>query len=209
MAKKGKKDFDYFAYFREVAGIVTEASEFLDKIMSEFDYNTFSEKMDEMHKIENRADAAKHVMVEHLSHEFITPIEREDIIALSQEIDNVVDCIDDVVRWIYMYNVKTIRPETLDFTALISKQCMALKSTIDEFENFKSTKLIKDMIVEVNNIENKGDALHAKSIRNLYSDGTSDRDIIIWSNILEGLEKCLDAAEDCVDIIESVIMKNS
>ncbi len=57
--------------------------------------------------------------------------------------------------------------------------------------------------------ENTGDILHAKAIRKLYSDGSSDRDVIIWSNVYEDLEDCLDAAENCVAIIESVIMKNT
>ncbi len=209
MAKKNKKDFNYFEYFRSVGDIVVEAAEYLNKIICEFDYSSFPEKMDEMHKIENRADAAKHEMIEHLAHEFITPIEREDIIDLSHNIDNVVDCIDDVARCIYMYNVKEIRSGATEFTALIVSACTALKSAIDEFENFKTTKSIKSMVVEVNNFENKGDQLHSHSLRSLYSDGSSDRDVIIWTNVFEDLEDCLDAAESCVDIIESVIMKNT
>lgn len=209
MAKIRKKDFDYFGYFRNVGEVITEAADYLHKTVCEFDYNTFSDKMAEMHVIENKADNIKHEMVEHLAHEFITPIEREDIISLSQDLDNVVDCIDDVVRCIYMYNVTEIRPEVTEFTALIVKACNSLREALNEFEKFKTKTNIKTHIVDVNHFENDGDALLAQSLRKLYSDGTSDRNVIIWTNVISGLENCLDAAEDSVDIIESVIMKNT
>ena len=44
---------------------------------------------------------------------FITPIEREDIILLSQSIDEVTDKIEDVLIRIYINNVQQIRPEAV------------------------------------------------------------------------------------------------
>ena len=86
-----------------------------------------------MHHIENAADGFRHDMTQVLSHEFIAPIEREDIIELAQDLDNVVDAIDDVMRRIYMFNVQTIRPEAKQFSAIITKCCHALLETIEEF----------------------------------------------------------------------------
>ena len=209
MARKNKKDYNYFEYFREVGGIMIEAAELLKKTICEFDHAMFPDKMDEIHEIEHRADSVKHSMIERLAHEFITPIEREDIVELSQYIDDVVDCIDDVARCIYMYNVTTLREETAEFCEIIAKSCASLGRAIDEFENFKTTKTLGDIIMEINKLEGEGDVLHAKSIRKLYSDGSSDREAIIWTNIFEDLEKCVDATEHCSRTIESVLMKNT
>ena len=209
MARKNKKDYNYFEYFRTVGGIVNEAAELLGKTVCEFDPATFSDRMDEIHEIEHRADSVKHDMVEHLAHEFITPIEREDIVELAHYVDDVVDCIDDVARCIYMYNVTTLREETAAFCELIKASCAAFGGAIDEFENFKSSKTLRDMIIEIDRLEGEGDVLHAKSIRKLYSDGSGDREVIIWTNVFEELEKCIDATEHCVRTIESVLMKNT
>ena len=48
-----------------------------------------------------------------LAKAFITPIEREDIILLSQNIDEMTDKIEDVLLRIYCNNVQTIRPDAL------------------------------------------------------------------------------------------------
>ncbi len=208
MAKK-TKDFNYFEYFSEVVSIAVEGAKALENAVRTFDYTTFPERMKEIHEIEHRADHAKHTMIEVLAHEFITPIERDDIVELAQELDNVVDCIDDVARCIYKYNIQTIREETLEYISLIVKACQSLKLVTDEFENFKNSRKIKEYIVQVNQYESDGDDLLSASLRKLYSDGSSDRDVIVWTNMFEDLENCLDAAEDCVDIIESVIMNNT
>lgn len=162
-----------------------------------------------MHKIENEADLTKHEMTKALTHEFLPPIEREDIVSLSVKLDDVVDAIEDVMRRIYMFDVKEIRPEVLEFTKLIVEASKGLKATLTEFRNFKSSKIIKEQIVAVNTVESKGDYLHTKIYHKLFSDGTDTRDIIIWTNIFDELEDCLDACEEAVDVVELVIMKNS
>ena len=40
---------------------------------------------------------------------FITPIERDDIMSLSEQIDNVTDCIEDILIHIYINNLTEIR----------------------------------------------------------------------------------------------------
>ncbi len=204
-----KKDFDYFGYFCTIASSATEAANYLHQSLSDFDRETFPAKMDAMHQIENTADMNRHEMTKQLAHEFITPIEREDIISMAQELDTVVDTIDDLMRRVYMYNVKEIRPEMLEFTALIIKCCSVMAEAVGEFKHFKNSKTIVEKIVAVNALESEGDALHARCIHNLFSEEADTRDTMVWMTIFEGSEMCLDACEDVVDIIESVIMKNT
>lgn len=206
---KKEKPFDYFAAFSAIARHGTEAAEYLHKSLTEYSIESCRERADEMHVIENAADSDKHEIIEHLAHEFITPIEREDIVALAQALDTVVDSIDDVMRRVYMFSVPAIRPETLKFTALIVQSCKALEATVAEFKNFKSSKLISGLIIEVNTDENRGDALHFEYLHKLFAEENTDRTVVIWMSLFETLEDCFDSCEDAADIIESVIMKNT
>ena len=72
-------------------------------------------------------------MMKLLIAEFITPIEREDIGTLSYMLDDVLDSIEEVYQMFYMYNVKEMRPEAIDFVELIVRSTEALKSCFDEF----------------------------------------------------------------------------
>ncbi|MEG2174754.1 MAG: DUF47 family protein [Oscillospiraceae bacterium] len=204
-----KKSFDYFEYFCVDAQLACRAADFLNDTFLHFSADTCRQRVDEMHQIEHEADMIKHEMTKHLAHEFMTPIEREDIAELAQKMDNVVDALDDVMRKIYMFNITSLRPETLSFTALIAKCCHALETAVCELRNFKKGNDITRYVIEVNTLESEGDALHSDSIHRLFCEPIDARSTIIWMTMFEGLESCLDACEDAIDVIESVVMKNT
>ena len=104
-----KMDANYFDTFVELAGYSCQAANLLDNIMNNFRADELKSKMEEMHAIEHGGDEARHAMVKKLAREFITPIEREDIMAMADAIDNVTDTIEDVVMRMYMFNVIRIR----------------------------------------------------------------------------------------------------
>ena len=181
----------------------------LEENLANFDVNRLSENLDELHKIEHDADKKKHEMMAVLLKAFITPIEREDIILLSQSIDEVTDQIEDVLIRIYINNVHTIRPEALQFTKVIIRCCKVLKEIMEEFANFKKSKTLHGLIIEINALEEEGDRLFIDSMRRLHTEVTDPLEIIAWREIYNFLEKCCDACEHVADAVESVIMKNT
>ncbi len=203
------KDFDYFGHFADVCEIALKAAELLHDFTKNFDYSTVDAKMSEIHEYEHAADTKKHEMMEKLAHEFITPIERDDIAKLAEQLDDIVDSIDDVARAYYKYNVKSVRAEAAVFTEKIVQACNALNSLITEFKSFKTTKNLRAALIAVKDCEGDGDVIHAEALRKLYSDDSSDRDVLIWTNIFEELEDTLDSAEDCAGIIESAVLNNT
>lgn len=207
--REKKKDYNYFDHFCNISDMICEAASCLEKALKSFDRNDFGTQMDAMHEIENRADSARHEMTKHLMHEFLPPIDREDILQLSAKLDDIVDALDDTMRRIYMYNVNAVTAGALSFSELITRCAAALKETTVEFRSFKTSKLIREKLVEVNTLESDGDSLHSDLLHTLYCEEGNTRDLLIWTNIYEDLESCLDNCEDAADIIESVIMKNT
>ena len=170
---------------------------------------TLGSRMEDVHAIEHEADMLKHDMMERLGREFMTPIELEDLVALSQELDNVVDCIDDVMQRVYIHNITAMRDDVGEFTALLVRCVAALCRAVGELGNFRKSETIRPAIVDVNSLESEADALYLKAMRLLY---TTERDpitVLSWTHLYEGLENCFDACEHASDVIESVIMKNS
>ena len=115
--------------------------------------------------IEHAADLEKHKLMEQLTKEFITPIEREDIILLFQQIDDVTDCIEDVARKLYMYNVTSIRPEMTEFAEIIHQCCVVTKDALSEMPRFQKSETLKTHIIRVNELEEAGDRLHFSAMR--------------------------------------------
>lgn len=210
MLFKKEKDYNYYDYFIRNGQWACKAAEYLHESLSQFNAAGFNERVAQMHEIEHSADSEKHSMMQHLGREFLPPIEREDIVELAQQLDNVVDAIDNVMLRMDMFMVRSVRPEAVTFTSLIIKCCEEMLKTLVEFKNFKSSKTIRETIVAVNTYESEGDLLHSQCIKGLFKDTSIDqRTLFVWTNIYDELEDCLDACEDAVDIIETVIMKNS
>lgn len=207
MAKKN--DNYYFENFIECVECGCQAAKMLEENLTDFDVNQLSDKLEELHRIEHDADKKKHEMMAVLVKAFITPIEREDIILLSQSIDEVTDKIEDVLIRIYINNVQSIRPEAVRFTKVIIRCCQVLKEIMEEFANFKKSKTLHGLIIEINALEEEGDRLFIESMRNLHTQVTDPLEIIAWREIYNFLEKCCDACEHVADAVESVIMKNT
>ncbi|MDR0951407.1 MAG: DUF47 family protein [Oscillospiraceae bacterium] len=207
MAKRNEAD--YYEYFCKSAKYAHRAAKYLDGLLRNYKKEELYNQTQEMRQLEHEADAVRHEMIAVLAKEFLPPIEREDIVALAQELDNVVDMVDEVVQFLYMYDVDEIRLDALVFSELIIRCTDALHEAVSEFRNFRKSRSLKDLLIMVNTLESEGDALYAKSIRALFQERADAMTILTWTKLFDAFEDCLDACEDTVDIIESVIMKNS
>ena len=204
-----KKNNDYFEMLVDLIGYSCEAASLLDNTISNFRLSQIDSKVKEMHEIEHSADVKKHEMINKLSKEFITPIERGDIIELASEIDNVTDAIEDVLVRIYMFNISVMREEALEFSNLIVRICNETSALIKEFRNFKKSSEINKIIININDLEEEGDRIYTKSIKGFYTSIMDPIRFITWKETFEYFEKCCDACEHVADGIESVMMKNS
>lgn len=204
-----QRDTAYYDLFVTMVDYSCRSAQLLDETLRHFQPGELRAKLDELHQLEHSADMCKHDMMHQLAREFITPIEREDIIGLAQEIDEVTDNIEDVLLRIFMYNITEIRPEALEFTSVVVSCCSALKTAMEEFHNFRKSTTIHGSIVEINRLEEVGDKLYVDSMRKLYTDGSTPVEMLTWSETFDRLEGCCDACEHAADVVESIIMKNS
>lgn len=207
MSKKGERY--YFDNFIACAACAKKAAVMLEETLSSFDVKALPGKIEQMHTVEHQGDSLKHEMMAELMRAFITPLEREDIILLNQNIDEVTDCIEDVLLRVYVNNVKLITPETVRFTKLLIRCCEVVHNLLQKFPDFKRDRSLHELIVEINALEEEGDRLFISSMRKLHTESSDPIEIIAWREIYIYLEKCLDACEHVADVVESVIMKNT
>lgn len=205
----GKKENNYFNMLAELVDYSCEAANLLENTLVNFNIDEIEEKIHEMHNIEHEADVKKHDMMNKLAKEFITPIERGDIIDIAHYIDNVTDDIEEVLTRIYMYNIKEIKKEAIDFSDIIIKNCNGLKKIMAEFHNYKKSSEIQKLIISINDLEEEGDRLYFSTLRNLYTTSKDSIELMTWTDTFKYFEKCCDACESVANLVESVIMKNS
>lgn len=211
MSALGKKKQErYYEIFVEMAGFSCDAAVFLREILGSYKVERIDADMEKMHSIEHDGDVSRHQMTKLLAAEFIPPIEREDIMAMSEAIDTVTDKIEDVLQRLYMLNIQEIRKDAVVIADVVVKACEALRDALEDFSNFKKSKTIQDKIIEINRLEEVGDKLYIEAVRGVFTDSEiPPLEAFAWYHIYGYLEDVFDACEDAADIIESVIMKNT
>ena len=204
-----KGDKFYFENFVSATDLSKEAALYLVECLENYDGEKITYMLEAMHEIEHRADMKKHEMDAALAKAFVTPVDREDLDMLSHQLDDVTDKIEEVLQKFYCYNITLVDPAAVVFAKHLVKACELLCGLMGEFENFKRSKTIRKLIVELNDVEEECDKLYLTSMRGLTKNCTDALMVISWRDIYDCLESCVDACEHVSECVGSVIMKNT
>jgi predicted phosphate transport protein (TIGR00153 family) len=204
-----KGDKFYFENFAESTALSKKAASYLVKCLENYDPDSIEKMLEEMHEIEHSADKKKHEMNEALAKAFVTPVDREDLDMLSHNLDQVTDKIEEILQKFYIYNIQEVELSAIEFAKKIVKSCDLLCALMDEFENFKRSKKIRDLIIEMNDVEEECDKLYLSSMRALTQKRFDVLTTISLRKIYDCFESCADACEHVSECVGTVIMKNT
>ena len=204
-----KSDKFYFENFVSETELSKQAAMYLVECLENYSPDRIENMLTEMHAIEHNADKKKHEMNEALAKAFVTPVDREDLDMLSQNLDEVTDTIEEVLQKFYIYDIRTVKPAAIEFAKHLVRSCELMCELMVEFENFKKSKKIRSLIVALNDVEEECDRLYLTSMRELTQSGADALEIISWRKIYDSLEACADACEHVSECVGSVIMKNT
>ncbi len=139
----------------------------------------------------------------------MSSIEQDGIIELAHGMDNVLDNIEDVMIRMDMYQIETIQPDMLAFMELVKRASYKLSEMIKELSNFKNSKTLLPLTIEINNIEEEGDVIYHRAIKNLHIGDSDLQKNLGYSKIYDAFEKSCDSFESVANIVEAIILKNS
>ena len=191
----------------ECVDLAEEAITLLLDSLNSFDPEVLPGKIREMHEIEQRGDSKKHELVKRVSEDFIPPIEREDIIAISDILDDIIDDVEDILIQIYVSNVRELRYDIVPGIENLQRCIISLKKVLLEFPNFRKSESIQQLIIDVNHYEEQGDKRFMDSMVRLYREDSIEP-VVRWKAVYQCIEDSMDRCEDAADTVQSVIMKN-
>ena len=204
--KPKKKSNEFFVLFEESAEYFYQATLLLDEVM--MDHRKADIKVKEINDLEHRADKVNDAIIDKLNQTFITPIDREDIYAIANGLDDGVDQLQGMLQRIVIYHTGEAREGALRLTKLLIestaeiKRAAALLNAISKNQNE-----ILVITSKIDKLESEGDHVFRGELAYLFEYVKDPIELIKWKDLLEGLEDTLDHCERMADLLKGVVMK--
>ena len=98
------KENKFFVLFSKSSHITHEISKCLPTAISNID--DLEKILSQASKLEKEADAINDKIIDELKKTFITPLDREDLFALANMLDDYVDQVQEIIERMYVYQAK-------------------------------------------------------------------------------------------------------
>lgn len=200
------KDEEFFELFINSAEFFHQGAVLMNEVMK--DYSKAEAKMKEIIDLEHDADDINDRIIDKLNQTFITPIDREDIYALANGLDDGVDFLQGTLQRMVMYRTGPAREGAVELTQLLIESTDELVRAFTLLKDIKKNhRKIVDHTRRIEKLESEGDRLYRKEVAHLFDCCQDPIQIIKWKEVLEYLENTLDHCEDVADLIRGVVMK--
>jgi uncharacterized protein len=208
MARLGQifssRDREFFDLFEEAAQNVVRGADLLDQMLAHY-----PERADLGRDIvicEQEGDRIAHDIHHRLNSTFVTPIDREDILELTSDLDDIIDLIDEVADYLGLYKIEAPMEQAQRMAHILLQ---ATRQIADAMPRLRTFQAMSHFTVEVNRLENDGDRTVRHAIASLFDNGIDPMVVIRWKDIFERLEEAIDACEHVANTLEGIVIKNS
>ena len=156
--------------------------------------------------LEQQGDDIIHDIYVRLNSTFITPIDPEDIHALSSGLDDILDGIEECVYRLVAYQVGAVPPAMLELSRIILRSVRTLERA---FTALSRNASLTEAVIEVNRLEQIADDLGREAVTQLFSWEKDCIRLMKLKELYDLLEVTVDHCEDVADVLQNVIVKNS
>jgi uncharacterized protein len=198
------RDRIYFELFEEAGRNIERAAELLDRMMR--DYPVQKELAETIRECEHEGDRIVHDIYHHLNQTFVTPIDREDILALASALDDIVDYTEEVADYLGLYRTEAPMDQSIRLARVLRDASQQIAAAMPRLRGFRD---ISHYTVEINRLENEGDRITREAVAALFDGGIDPMVVIRWKDVYERLEAAIDATEKVANILEGIVIKNS
>jgi len=197
----------FFDLFDKQAENIVRASEAYRKIVEEGTFT--SENVRKMHEFEHYGDELTHTTINTLNETFITPFDREDILALANRLDDIIDNIYLLTNRFYLYKITKPTTYSKKLAAILEQTSRALQKALAALRHKKNMTETLRQCVEINRLENEGDVLRDEAISDLFSNEKDPIMVIKQKELYEIAETTSDFCEHVANMVESILVKNN
>jgi len=198
------RDRIYFDLFEQAGHNLLKSAQLLATLLE--DYPEQRILAGDIRDCEHEGDRITHEILDRLNHSSETPIDRQDILALTSALDDIVDFIEEVADYLGLYKIEAPMDQAIKLAEVLLESSRRIDEAIPRLRGFND---ISALTVEINRLENEGDRIVREAIASLFDGGIDPMVVIRWKDLFERLEDAIDATEHVAHILEGIVIKNS
>lgn len=198
-------------FFDLLEGIATEieaAAGVFAELQSVAGHAQLEEIATRLKTIEKAADGIDRELHRELDRTFVTPIDREDLAALSKTLDDVVDGMEHSATFASLYQFDRLTDAMREQVRLTAAAARELAGAVRLLRRLGDPEAGHAVALKIHTLESEADGVYRKAVAALFTDNLSPTDLVRQKDMLAALEQGIDQCEDAMDVIRSVVVKN-
>jgi predicted phosphate transport protein (TIGR00153 family) len=197
----------FFDLFNAHATQIVEGSHALVQLFANFSAPAaHAERID---IAERNADKITHETISLLHKTFITPIDRDQIHQLINNMDDILDLIQDVAESIILYDIRRVGPEAQQLAQICQMTCDRVKAAVGLLANLRDPEAILKTCEEIDRLESDADRVMRSAMSRLFREEPDVKQLIKLRSVYEQLELITDRCEDVANIVEGIVLEHS
>ncbi len=198
------REREFYDLFEEAAANIVRAAAMLEEMLESWPEK--SELAREILIAEQDGDRITHDIIHKLYATFVTPIDREDILALASGLDDILDFTEEVADFLGLYRIEAPMDQAIE---LSQGPPPGLPSDPEALPRLRTQDDLSHYVVEIHRLENDGDRLERLALASLFERAVDPMMVIRWKDIFERLEGAVDATEHVANTLQGIVLKNS
>ena len=196
----------FFQLLSEQAAKTLEGMEALERYVKTMD----QEAGRGVEKAEKEADEIRRILIDELNRTFITPIDREDIFALSRAIDDVVDYGYSTVGEMMTLGVQS-NEYLCRLTAVLREGAEKLYLSVQRLQDHPNVAMSHATRAKM--LENQAERIYREAVASLFKKAEAAGEvssvigILKMREIYRHLSNAADRGDEAADIIGDIIVK--
>lgn len=158
---------------------------------------------------ESRADKITHDTLALIHTTFITPFDRDEIHALINGLDDILDTIQDVAESLTLYDIRRLTPEARQLADICASCALRVRSSVGLLDCMDNAAAIMKTCEEIHRLEADGDRVLRTAMSRLFRDEADVRQVLKLKVVYELLEAVTDRCESVAETIEAIVLENA
>lgn len=206
MAFKNKKD-RFASLLHDIAVNLREGANFFASfnINSIDDLHIFSDKIKDY---ETAGDTMVHKMIMELNDAFITPIEREDMLELTNRLDDIMDGLEETAFSLEICQITHYDKYMIKLIEAIQNSTVEIEKAVDLVFD-KKLKDVRKIAIKIKDYESHCDEVYREALIELFKREQDPIRLIRHKEVYQNLEDIADNCQSVANTLESIVMKNA